>query len=147
MKKKVLMPFNLEKAKSGAEICTRDGHKARIVCWDRKSKDYPILALVVIKDGEEDCCSYLCDGRYTANRKHSKYDLMLVEYEEGEQHKFEPYGKVLVRNADYEDWRCGIFSHKDNDCVSPFVCIARKYSQCIPYEENKTLLGTNKSPE
>ena len=40
-----LKPFDLEAAKTGKPICTRDGRKARIVCFDRKANT-PIIALI-----------------------------------------------------------------------------------------------------
>lgn len=51
-------PFNLEQAKAGKPVCTRDRHKARIICFDAKLKNYSIVALVKEKgsvpDIEED---------------------------------------------------------------------------------------------
>lgn len=35
-KKLNLKPFDLEAAKAGKPVCTRDGRKARIICWDKK---------------------------------------------------------------------------------------------------------------
>lgn len=40
-----LKPFSLEAAKAGKPVCTRDGHKARIICFDRKDNT-PIVALI-----------------------------------------------------------------------------------------------------
>ena len=40
-----LKEFNLEAAKAGKPVCTRDGRKARIICFDAKSEQ-PIIALV-----------------------------------------------------------------------------------------------------
>ena len=37
--------FDLEKAKVGHPVCTRDGKEARILCFDRIGH-YPIVALV-----------------------------------------------------------------------------------------------------
>lgn len=48
-----LKPFDLEAAKAGKPVCTRDGRKARIVCYDRKSENYPILALVENNSNEQ----------------------------------------------------------------------------------------------
>lgn len=31
---KKLIPFDVNKAKAGAKVCTRDGHPARIICYD-----------------------------------------------------------------------------------------------------------------
>ena len=57
-KKLNLKPFNLEEAKQGKPVCTMDGRKARIICFDRrlfyKNVSYPILALVECSDGEDD---------------------------------------------------------------------------------------------
>lgn len=44
---KNLKEFNLEAAKSGKPVCTRDGRKARIICFDSKNDPQrPIIALV-----------------------------------------------------------------------------------------------------
>ena len=37
--------FDLEAAKAGKPVCTRDGSKARIICFDAQSEQ-PIIALV-----------------------------------------------------------------------------------------------------
>ena len=43
-----MKPFNLEAAKAGAQVITRDGRKARIVCFDRASSSgkYPLVVLI-----------------------------------------------------------------------------------------------------
>lgn len=42
-----LKPFDLNAAKAGKPVCTRDGRKARIICFNTKTLcDYPIIALV-----------------------------------------------------------------------------------------------------
>ena len=38
-----LKPFNLEQAKAGAPVVTRDGRPARIVCWDRKQDGFELF--------------------------------------------------------------------------------------------------------
>ena len=51
--------FDLEKAKAGAPVCTRDGRPARIICWDYQEygkqeadEKFPIIALVKEDKGE-----------------------------------------------------------------------------------------------
>ena len=44
-------------------VQTRDGRPVRILCMDRKSK-YPIVGLVLKKDGSETTESWLADGGY-----------------------------------------------------------------------------------
>ena len=46
-----LCPFDLEAAKQGKPVCTRDGRKARIICFDR-DWDMHIVALVTDPLGE-----------------------------------------------------------------------------------------------
>ncbi len=53
--------FDLEAAKAGAPVCTGDGRKARIICFDVKDERYPIVALVE-EDGEEILRSYTAKG-------------------------------------------------------------------------------------
>lgn len=55
--------FNLEAAKAGAEVCTRDGISARIVCFDMKNEISPLLVLVKGDDGEEYPVPYCIDGK------------------------------------------------------------------------------------
>ena len=79
-KKFNLKPFNLEAAKAGKPVCTRDGRKARIICFD-KAGVYPIIALVQ-EEGMETCHFYAKDGK-CVDYKH-KYDLMMLpEKKEG----------------------------------------------------------------
>lgn len=69
--------FNLDKAKKGAPICTRDGKNARIICTDAKG-DYPVIALI-----EESNSNYEWPMAYCENGMHFKkgdkdvYDLMM----------------------------------------------------------------------
>lgn len=44
--------FDLEAAKAGAKVCTRDGRKTRILCFDAKGQ-YPIIVLVMQEAGFE----------------------------------------------------------------------------------------------
>lgn len=46
-----MKPFNLEEAKAGKPVCTRDGKPVRIICWDAKG-DNPIVALMEDGKGE-----------------------------------------------------------------------------------------------
>lgn len=59
-------PFNLEEAKAGKPVCTRDGHKARIICFDAGMGEYPVIALVesIENPGSESLYSYSHEGRY-----------------------------------------------------------------------------------
>ncbi len=43
--------FDLEKAKAGHPVCTRDGRETRILCFDRKGGS-PIVVLVKDADNE-----------------------------------------------------------------------------------------------
>ena len=79
---KNVKPFDLQAAKSGKPVCTRDGRKARIICFDVKGDICPIIALVE-ENGMEVTKSYDENGR--ANYKNAdNYDLMMIpEKKEG----------------------------------------------------------------
>lgn len=67
MNEKKLKPFDLEKAKAGAKVVTRDGRPVRIICWDRVDDTYPIVALVKCTENgktEERILIYTNEGRY-----------------------------------------------------------------------------------
>lgn len=78
METKKLKPFDLEKAKQGAKVVTRDGRTVRIICWDRVESTYPIVALVKDKDGtEEEIETYTLDGACVVEQKHD-LDLFMA---------------------------------------------------------------------
>ena len=72
-----MKPFNLEKAKQGAEVITRDGRKVKILTFSRRNNDYPIVALVDY--GEEEAIHmYTTEGYYFKTKERSKNDLMMA---------------------------------------------------------------------
>lgn len=87
MKKRCIRPFDLEEAKKGALVETKSGRKARIVCYDRKSRaEFPLLVLIEAYDGKtEDSYTYPNSGKFNDLDKAHDYDLVLVEYLEEEQ--------------------------------------------------------------
>ena len=81
-----LKPFSLEAAKQGKPVCTRDGRKARIICFDAKRKDEKsIIALVPSKDypGFEDLIAYPNNGNYYGGHENDGDLMMLPEKKEG----------------------------------------------------------------
>ena len=83
-KKLKLKPFDIKKAKEGKPVCTRNGRKARIVCFDSNG-GRPIVALVTECDDEEEIpYKYHCDGFYNCQSIPSDNDLMMLpEKKEG----------------------------------------------------------------
>ena len=79
--KPALKEFDLEAAKTGKPVCTRDGRKARIICFDLQA-DKPIVALITNDDIEE-VHFYYDDGRSNQYQEY-RYDLMMLpEKKEG----------------------------------------------------------------
>ncbi len=52
--KQKFKPFDLEAAKAGAPVMTRDGRPARILAFDLKADEYPIAAAIESYDGESE---------------------------------------------------------------------------------------------
>ena len=102
-KKLNLKPFDIQKAREGKPVCTRDGRKARIICFDRVG-DFPIVALTDDRDYKEEGVNL-----YDINGKgsHECFDLMMLP----EKKK----GWINIYNADttfyYVDGR--VFDTKD----------------------------------
>ena len=62
-KKLNLKPFDIQKAREGKPVCTRDGRKVRIICFDSKNDPQrPIVALVEHNDNEL-LYEYTIDGK------------------------------------------------------------------------------------
>lgn len=85
-KKLNLKEFDLEAAKAGKPVCTRDGRKARIICFDAKRKDGKnIMALIPSKEypGFEDLVAYPNNGNYHGGHENDGDLMMLPEKKEG----------------------------------------------------------------
>ena len=89
-KKLNLKPFDIQKAREGKPVCTRDGRKARIICFDYNGEtgDYPIVALVHYNKGNkcyERVLKYTSDGLFNkyGDCQHDDDLMMLPEKKEG----------------------------------------------------------------
>ena len=72
------IPFDIEKAMNGSDICTRDGRNARILCFDAKG-DRPIVALIDQNGLSDDYpYKYYTNGFFYDNTI-SDIDLMIVQ--------------------------------------------------------------------
>ena len=77
-----LKPFDLDAAKSGKPVCTRDGRRARIICFDCKDETFQIVALVSGSLGKEEIISYDKAG-YSTTRDRDEMLMMLPEKKRG----------------------------------------------------------------
>ena len=79
-----LKPFDIQKAREGKPVCTRDGRKVRVLCYDfKQNEEYPILVAVEDKDGKERAMLY-SNGGISEIYKSRNYELaMLLEKKEG----------------------------------------------------------------
>lgn len=84
-----MKPFDLEAAKAGKPVCTRDGRKARIICFDTINKgNYPIIALLEDK-GCEAIFYYNKDGKCNVGTERDL--MMLPEKKEGWVNVYKSY--------------------------------------------------------
>lgn len=69
--------FDLEKAKAGDKVVTRDGREVRIVCFDRAGK-HPMIALVKNDDGAEGLVTFSLDGNCCFDGEETPLDLFMA---------------------------------------------------------------------
>lgn len=95
--------FDLEKAKVGAPIMTRDGREARIIN-ERKHPEFPLVVAVCDKDGTEDIYLYTYEGRSYVHQicdedlvmapiVHKKYANFYLKYGD-----FHDLGEVMTQD-------------------------------------------------
>ena len=60
-----MKPFDLEAAKAGAPVCTENGIPVRILCFDRKGSEFPIIALKDNTDSHESFSTFTKRGEET----------------------------------------------------------------------------------
>lgn len=73
-----MIPFDYERAVAGDSVMTHQGDPVRILCFDRKNADTPIVALVTINGKRDEVVqTYTPKGR-AFSAKSSVYDLVMV---------------------------------------------------------------------
>ena len=95
MKREIIKPFDLEKAKAGAKLGTRNGKSVEILKWDARG-DFPIKG--IIKEEEQDLTAcWNSGGFWRRNNPSHSFDLVIVE--EVEEPKFKV--KDWITNGKY----------------------------------------------
>jgi hypothetical protein len=153
------IPFDLEianKIQAGeidGKIKTIHGCKARIICWDRKDSETPIVFLAQYDDWED---LYECNikGEYMTGRGDDAMLSHLVLEVPDNEPQFKPFDKVLVRhsvNGKNAIWEPQFYSMTSIDPLSnkPIYKMidGYVYDQVIPYEGNEHLVGTTNKPK
>ena len=97
-----LKPFDLQKAKEGKPVCTRDGRKARILCYDLKGAEYPIVAAVETRNCfAESICVYDKNGRFDHDTENNNDLMMLPEKKEGWVNVYKGFDGVTLSQYPY----------------------------------------------
>ena len=102
---------------------------------------------VTIKIGYIDGDYYYDITRNIANRLFIKFqDEWELVPDKFDISTLKPFDKVLVRDSNESRWCADMFSHYSGHDRFPFCTLGSSlsgFSQCIPYEGNEYLLGTN----
>lgn len=76
-----MKPFDLEKAKAGKPVCTRDGRRVEIISFKNPNDNYPILARIFSNNTNYDEFSFTQQGYLVNEDREFKTDLMMAEDE------------------------------------------------------------------
>ncbi len=133
----------------------------------RGSKDRAEEVKAMLEEWGAKICNWLCsssdlyyyvqkDGKVSALKvdndlmSYLNYEVVeppeKPEKKEEQKHQFKPFDKVLVRDSNEDNWKCGIFSHSSNG-IFAYVCVGASWAQCIPFEGNEELIGTTNEPK
>lgn len=153
------IPFDLELAKKitnkevKGRIVTRDGSQARIVCFERNEKEWPIIALVKILENYESVIICKSNGAYS-NFEEKDLDLLIEiptyyrDYSNFVPQKWQP---CLVRDNENHLWGVQVYSH--TDCQGKMLFYddegyVRPYAKVLPLSKvTARLIGTTKNYE
>ena len=125
--------FDINLAKQGKPVCTRDGRKARIICFDRrlfyKNVSYPILALVESPDGEDDVCMYNEKGKVLIeDDAEFKDDLMMLS------EKHEGWVNIYFERDARTHRRAGYVYDKEEEVIKAGKELGREYITTVKIE-------------
>lgn len=97
--------FDLEAAKAGAPVCTREGKGARIICADRRG--YPASVIIaLLDDGDREGVEfYYADGRWEKD-KDRKEDLMMRDDDYAEKLARGEYGPTVKEKLTVDTPTC-----------------------------------------
>lgn len=103
--------FDLELAKAGHPVQTRDGDWARVVCYDRCIKEYPIVALI----GKEELpFIYRKDGTHEGS---DCYDLFMAPFKrEGWVNLYKDSNGAII--CKYHKSKEDAFRLKQEGCIA-----------------------------
>lgn len=105
--------------------------------------------LLYTKATDEERAEFIAAAEKRFGGKYNPETLRVRPLKESFKSKcqFEPFQKVLVRCGN-GIWGATFFSRCDNKSAWKYVGVdCNCWEQCIPYEGNEHLLGTDKSPE
>ena len=96
-----MKPFNLEEAKQGKPVVTRDGRPVRILTFDRKG-NMPIIGLVTYREVEVGCY-FSIDGKASNFFEENDSDLfMKLEKKEGWANLHRDTGGIVFTSNVYD---------------------------------------------
>ena len=114
--KSSLKEFDLEAAKAGKPVCTRDGRKVRIICFDRNDNT-SIVALIECVNHVEILQCYHNDGK-VYHETVSNYDLMMpFKKKEGWVNVYNSLGVVTFSHNPYDTKKEALANVKPKDYV------------------------------
>lgn len=93
--------FNLELAKAGHTVQTRDGRPARIIDYNRKYSIYRIVALIEL-DKKEEVQFYTVNGEFNGEHCHPLDLVMVSTKKEGYINLYKSSGITTIGNYIYE---------------------------------------------
>lgn len=116
-------------------------HHAEVDEWD---EDIVFAVESFYKEYEEFARGFIVDAEEHYNGKYNPETLQVEPVKP--ECPFKPFDKVLVRDNEAQLWKANYFSHYEEDDEDyPYTCIDNSYHCCIPYENNKHLLGTSEA--
>ena len=141
----------LKDCPKGTEFYSCIYGKVRFDCL--QSCEYPVL----IMRGDGLYASFSRVGKYTDapdsecclfpskdQRDWSKFEAPWYKKDKFDPTTLKAFDKVLVRDECYQTWKCGFFSHiNDDNSFFPYITANSSYAHCIPYNDGtKHLVGT-----
>lgn len=96
--------FDLEAAKAGAPVCTNLLDSVRILCFDRKSSSFPILALIADADSYESFATFTEEGKESYSK--AAITLMMRDDDYAEKLARGEYGPTVKEKLTVDNPTC-----------------------------------------
>lgn len=136
-----VIPFNLQLAKDihgnkmKGRIITRENGYVRNIVFNVKDEDYPISAIIEVKENKETTETYTNEGKVSVDGRFDEWDLMLEVPEDTFY-----FGETVLAKHPGGFWIPAIYGFYDTKAGFHVIFGGQRFKECVPLKGHAHLI-------